>query len=573
MPSSGPLERKIARESAARKQAEMLLEQKSLELYNANQQLKLVLSQLEIQNLRGLKKLEFESYISESLIHFGRAFLTRILDDGLLSSFVERLSACSLIKAVNLYLVEDVLPTAISNQFGANELCPESPLAIVSQRSTALPLIWQDQTIRLPLKVDHQLIGELSATIDLSDIDAEFLASQMTLVVELLCSAISRQLIVVKNQQARKRAEESERATKEFVAMINHELRTPLNGLLGSAELLSDTMLNNEQTQLLTNLTHSGDLLRHIINDLLDFSKMSAGMMELFPTRFAWLDLKNMLNGIFSPKAQEKQVYFLIEESENMPVAFMADFERISQILVNLIGNAIKFTSEGKVEVSAQWHNEMLQVSIKDTGCGIPAKSQAQLFDPFVQADRTTKRSFEGTGLGLAICKNLVELMNGQIEFSSEVGVGSQFKIQLPLQIAQELAASDAAVDARRESKSLDSLSILVVDDIRMNQIIINQMLKKFSIVPDLADNGLEAVKIAEAKEYDLIFMDCRMPEMDGFEASTYLRSHHYVKPIIALTAGTTLEERERCIESGMDDILTKPYTAADLKAMIEKWA
>lgn len=564
MASGSALERKVARETAARKQAESLLDKKSFELYEANQQLKLVLSQLESQNLQGLQKLEFEGHINETLIHFGRAFLTRTLDDGLLSSFLERLSACSLIYGIRLNLVPETLPTVIASEFGV--------IASLIPEPVQPSEYWQDNIIHIPLEVDHKRIGQLCVEVDLSDIEPRFISRQLTLVVELLCSAISRQLMMAKTQQARKQAEESERATKEFVAMINHELRTPLNGLLGSAELLSDTPLDSEQMQMLTNLTHSGDLLRHIINDLLDFSKMSAGMMELFPTRFNWVDLKNMLNGIFSPKAQEKRISFLIEESANMPVAFHADFERISQILVNLIGNAIKFTADGKVEVFAQWQDERLCVSVTDTGCGIAQKAQAQLFDPFVQADRTTKRSFEGSGLGLAICKNLVTLMDGNIEFDSDIGVGSQFKIELPLNIAQELEWETEASDLQRTTKVLESLSILVVDDIRMNQMIINQMLKKFAIEPDLAENGLEAIKAAEEGQYDLIFMDCRMPEMDGFEAASYLRTHHYSRPIIALTAGTTLEERDRCIESGMDDILTKPYTAADLKLMIEKW-
>ncbi|WP_114767073.1 ATP-binding protein [Vibrio rhodolitus] len=560
--TNSALERKIAREKASRKQAEMLLEQKSLELYEANQQLKLVLDQLENQNLKGLQKLELEGYISASLIHFGRSFLSRTLDDGLLSSFVERVKACKLLSDVGLYLKPDLLPSVIATEFGSYSY--QAPLV-----KSAKPK-WEGNRLSLPLKIERGMVGEFTVDIEPNDIELDFIQSQMELVVELICSAISRQLMVTKTQMARKRAEESERATKEFVAMINHELRTPLNGLLGSAELLSDTPLNPDQRTMLVNLTHSGDLLRHIINDLLDFSKISAGMMELFPSKFTWHEMKQMLEGIFSPKAQEKQILFLIEEATSMPPAFVGDFERISQILVNLIGNAVKFTASGKVEVVASWHETELQVTVTDTGCGIEARAQERLFDPFVQADRTAKRTYEGTGLGLAICKNLVELMAGSIKLESEVGVGSEFTIVLPLETASVAVIRDGQNE--QEQRALDSLAILVVDDIRMNQIIINQMLKKLSIVPDTAVNGLEALKAVEQGSYDLIFMDCRMPEMDGFEATSYLREHNYTRPIVALTAGTTLEEREKCIDSGMDDILTKPYTAADLKSMIEKW-
>ncbi|HAS63105.1 MAG TPA: hybrid sensor histidine kinase/response regulator [Vibrio sp.] len=556
------LERKIEREKASRKQAESLLEQKSLELYEANQQLKLVLKQLEYQNSTGLKKLELEAYISESLVRFGRYFLSRTLDDGLLSSFLEQIRACNLINDACLYLKSGLVPSVLSSHFGGvsrRELVCIKPLPV-----------WQGSELRLPVEVEQGLVGELLIDVKSSDIEEDFIQSQMALVVELLCSAISRQLMVTKNQLARKRAEESERATKEFVAMINHELRTPLNGVLGSAELLADTPLSMEQRTMLSNLTHSGDLLRHVINDLLDFSKISAGMMELFPSTFGWQDMRSMLNGIFSPQAQEKQIAFIIEEEGTMPEAFIGDFERIGQILANLIGNAIKFTSVGKVEVFAKWDDDALVVKVQDTGCGIAENAQNRLFDPFVQVDRTAKRTYEGTGLGLAICKNLVELMSGSIAIESIVGEGSVFSISLPLEIAHKPNKIKAKNNI--ETKPLERLSILVVDDIRMNLTIIKQMLKKFAISPDIATNGFEAIKAVNAADYDLIFMDCRMPEMDGFEATAYLRKHHYTRPIIALTAGTTLEERDRCFLSGMDDILTKPYTAADLKLMIQKW-
>jgi signal transduction histidine kinase/CheY-like chemotaxis protein len=432
---------------------------------------------------------------------------------------------------------------------------------------------WIGDVLHLPLEVDYNIVGEISVTLISDDIERDFIISQMTLVADLLCSAISRQLIIVSNQTARMRAEESERSTKEFVAMINHELRTPLNGLLGSAELLSDTPLDKEQSDLLQNLTHSGDLLRHIINDILDFSKMSAGMMELIPTRFCWQDIVNMLVGIFEPKAIDKGISFEIIEMSSIPKYLIGDFERICQILVNLVGNAVKFTAAGSVRVEASWEQGRLLVGVSDTGVGIDSNALEQLFDPFVQADRTATRSFEGTGLGLAICKNLVVLMNGEIMVSSVKGVGSQFNIALPLTEAADKERVSERKTSHVRNESFDSLSILVVDDIRMNQVIINQMLKKLSITPVIATNGIEAISAVTDAQYDLIFMDCRMPEMDGFEATQCLREQKYALPIIALTAGTTLEEREKCISSGMDDILTKPYTAQDLKLMIEKWA
>lgn len=371
--------------------------------------------------------------------------------------------------------------------------------------------------------------------------------------------------------ELRKRAEASEKATKEFVAMINHELRTPLNGVLGSADLLSKTALGDEQQQYLSNLTHSGDLLRVIINDLLDFSKMNAGMMEIIDKVFAWKALEDALTGVFAAKAAEKRIHFSIDKKLGIPEFLVGDFERITQILVNLIGNAIKFTQLGGVVLRVEWNNGFAHFEIEDTGIGIPLEAQQALFDPFVQADRSTKRSFEGSGLGLAICKNLVDLMKGQISYVSEPRKGTTFQVVVPLKRG-EAPANLAGSEATGRQIELAGRNILVVDDIRMNQVIVTQMLKKLDITPDLKNNGLEALEAVKNKDYELIFMDCRMPEMDGYEATVHLREDGFNNPIIALTAGTTLEERKKCIESGMDDILTKPYTAADIEQVMCKW-
>ncbi|KGY07745.1 ATP-binding protein [Vibrio sinaloensis] len=565
MSSNSALERKLARETASRKAAEQLLEQKSLELFEANQQLTLALSQLKKQNRDGLQKLEFEQQISEGLIHFGRAFLSRNLDDGLVSSLLERLKHSSALSHTELFLLPKLVPTLVADRFNVTE---------VREIGQVKPYaVWEANQLRLPLEVDYKTIGELSVVLNDVDVDRDFVVSQITLVADLLCSAISRQLIITSNQKARARAEESEKATKEFVAMINHELRTPLNGLLGSAELLAETQLNDEQSTLLNNLVYSGDLLRLIINDILDFSKISAGMMELIPSRFEWASVKQMLNGIFQSKAIEKGVDFRIKESTPIPPILIGDFERICQVMVNLVGNAVKFTRQGSVSVTTQWKHDQLTITVEDTGIGIEQEDLSTLFDPFVQVDRTATRHFEGTGLGLAICKNLVELMRGHIHVHSVKGGGSTFTVTIPLVVGEEeIDTEHARPDGNDAVTLLEQISILVVDDIRMNQVIINQMLKKLSIQPDIATNGIEAIKAASDHQYDLIFMDCRMPEMDGFEATRYLREQNYTLPIIALTAGTTLEEREKCIVSGMNDILTKPYTAQDLRLMLEKW-
>ncbi|KPM92831.1 histidine kinase [Vibrio alginolyticus] len=563
MTGSSSLERKLKREVASRKAAEQLLEQKSLELYESNQQLSVALKKLELKSKKDLRKFEFEEQIDATLIKFGRTFLSSTFDEAMIASFIEQLTSNSIISAAYLFLDATKLSSLRRHHFGHIQLRHNNEIFTTPN--------WQGENLHLPVIIDGETVGELIFSVLQDQIDQSFISKQMELVSDLVHGVIGRHLSLEREVELRKRAEESEKATKEFVAMINHELRTPLNGVLGSAELLSRTQLEEEQRQYLSNLTQSGDLLRVIINDLLDFSKMNAGMMEIIHKVFAWEELEKAIMGVFAAKATEKRIHFSIDKKLGIPEFLVGDLERITQILVNLVGNAIKFTHLGGVVLRVEWLNGTAYFEVEDTGIGIPIKAQPSLFDPFVQVDRSAKRSFEGSGLGLAICKNLVDLMQGQISFESEERKGTTFKVAIPLEEGQAQGTAEGEL-VTIERSDLAGRSILVVDDIRMNQVIVTQMLKKLDITPDLKANGKEALEAVKSKDYELIFMDCRMPEMDGYEATMYLRERGFTHPIIALTAGTTIEERQKCIDSGMDDILTKPYTATDIEQIMCKW-
>ncbi|ELP9499215.1 response regulator [Vibrio alginolyticus] len=563
MTGSSSLERKLKREVASRKAAEQLLEQKSLELYESNQQLSVALKKLELKSKKDLRKFEFEEQIDATLIKFGRTFLSSTFDEAMIASFIEQLTSNSIISAAYLFLDATKLSSLRRHHFGHLQLRHNNEILTSPN--------WQGENLHLPVIIDGETVGELIFSVLQDQIDQSFISKQMELVSDLVHGVIGRHLSLEREVELRKRAEESEKATKEFVAMINHELRTPLNGVLGSAELLSRTQLEEEQRQYLSNLTQSGDLLRVIINDLLDFSKMNAGMMEIIHKVFAWEELEKAIMGVFAAKAAEKRIHFSIDKKLGIPEFLVGDLERITQILVNLVGNAIKFTHLGGVVLRVEWLNGTAYFEVEDTGIGIPIKAQSSLFDPFVQVDRSAKRSFEGSGLGLAICKNLVDLMQGQISFESEERKGTTFKVAIPLEEGQAQGTAEGEL-VTIERSDLAGRSILVVDDIRMNQVIVTQMLKKLDITPDLKANGKEALEAVKSKDYELIFMDCRMPEMDGYEATMYLRERGFTHPIIALTAGTTIEERQKCIDSGMDDILTKPYTATDIEQIMCKW-
>ncbi|EGQ8016668.1 response regulator [Vibrio alginolyticus] len=563
MTGSSSLERKLKREVASRKAAEQLLEQKSLELYESNQQLSVALKKLELKSKKDLRKFEFEEQIDATLIKFGRTFLSSTFDEAMIASFIEQLTSNSIISAAYLFLDATKLSSLRRHHFGHLQLRHNNEIFTTPN--------WQGENLHLPVIIDGETVGELIFSVLQDQIDQSFISKQMELVSDLVHGVIGRHLSLEREVELRKRAEESEKATKEFVAMINHELRTPLNGVLGSAELLSRTQLEEEQRQYLSNLTQSGDLLRVIINDLLDFSKMNAGMMEIIHKVFAWEELEKAIMGVFAAKAAEKRIHFSIDKKLGIPEFLVGDLERITQILVNLVGNAIKFTHLGGVVLRVEWLDGTAYFEVEDTGIGIPIKAQPSLFDPFVQVDRSAKRSFEGSGLGLAICKNLVDLMQGQISFESEERKGTTFKVAIPLEEGQAQGTAEGEL-VTIERSDLAGRSILVVDDIRMNQVIVTQMLKKLDITPDLKANGKEALEAVKSKDYELIFMDCRMPEMDGYEATMYLRERGFTHPIIALTAGTTIEERQKCIDSGMDDILTKPYTATDIEQIMYKW-
>ncbi|MEZ8373469.1 ATP-binding protein [Vibrio cyclitrophicus] len=564
MDLASALEKKLKRQIAARKAAEALLEQKSLELFEANQQLELALRQLEKRSNANIRRIEFQEQIDNLLIDFGRAFLRNDLDDIMLSELTTNVTNSYLIEASRLILPPKLIPQLLTYDYG------DETVGGLDQEIQEPQ--WQGNLLTVPLEVEKVIVGALIVKVRLLDQDYEFIESQLLLVTDLICSALTHQLAINRNIESRKRAEESERATRDFVAMINHELRTPLNGLLGSAELISDTDLTFSQREIVNNLSQSGEFLRTIINDLLDYSKINAGMLELIPKTFALDDLRNTIQSIFTNRAIEKQLEFNISVSSNVPTHFNGDLERITQLFVNLIGNAIKFTEEGHVNVGIEWNNSQFVFSVEDTGVGIAESAHKTLFEPFTQADNSSSRNYEGTGLGLAICRKLVALMNGHISVSSVVEVGTTFTISIPLKVI-DISREDERVAKNVESNvELSLLKVLVVDDIKMNQIIIQQMLRKHEIEPVIASNGVEGFELASNNDYDIVFMDCRMPVMDGFEATEKLREKGYAKSIVALTAGTTLEERERCIQCGMDDILSKPYTANDLTEMLKKW-
>jgi len=349
-------------------------------------------------------------------------------------------------------------------------------------------------------------------------------------------------------------------------------------------ELLWDTPLTPEQRDYLKTLRESADYLMALLNDILDFSKIEAGKMVLEQIPVSLEELVTGTLALFYGRASEKGLALRAEWHEGAPRAVMGDPVRLRQILANFISNAIKFTHQGEVVVSVEpsrAFEEGVRLAVRDTGVGIPEAKQAHLFEAFTQADSSTTRKYGGTGLGLAICKRLTELMGGQIGVQSRASEGSTFFVDLPLPVIQTEAIHQASDSCRgNEQEDLHALSgkrILLVEDNEVNRKVAIRLLEKLGVEVEVAVNGCEAVEKAAAQTYDLILMDCQMPEMDGYEATRHIRQREAQRgservPIVALTAHALSGDREKCLAVGMDDYLSKPLKPDELKTTLLKW-
>ncbi|MGF1715427.1 ATP-binding protein [Photobacterium chitinilyticum] len=561
------LHKKLQREKLARKEAEKLLEIKSHELYSAKKLIEQSVEKLKAQAEVDSELLAYQAKMENMLSEYGRLFLIHPPSEKIIQQLTESLIDSLSVTACRIEI--STLPDiGISTCFSSGrrqEWFPPSSLGDTGIYWDSLEgILW------ISLSTLPAISGFFAIRIRATGTWLLTIKKHMALFSEMLRSSIGRQLSFEEAIAARKQAEASEQTTRDFLAMINHELRTPLNGVLGSAELLEDTQLTQHQHKLLNTLNHSGELLRAIINDLLDYSKINAGMLELSEKPFDCYSMAKKIDDIFQHRALEKRLKLSVCCSNSVPKLLIGDEDRIKQIYVNLIGNAIKFTSMGHVNVSIDWQDSKLIFTVADSGCGISPEQQHKLFKPFSQVDISSKRVHEGTGLGLAICKKLANQMQGEINVDSKAGSGATFTISLPLTIHELTVSEDSP--HHDEHRYIDELKVLVVEDLKTNQMIIKLMLNKMGLNPTIVDNGQQALDILNKHSFDVILMDCRMPVMDGYCATKKLREHGYQKPILALTAGTTTAERLECIDAGMDDILCKPYQSRELKEMLKKW-
>ncbi|HRK39454.1 MAG TPA: ATP-binding protein [Burkholderiaceae bacterium] len=410
-------------------------------------------------------------------------------------------------------------------------------------------------------------------------------------VVGISSDATERKRLLDATEQARQDAEKANRSKTEFLASVSHEVRTPLNGVMGLIRLLTDSPLTDEQRQWLTLMDESAQTLLHLLNDILDLSKIEAGRMELDSAPFNLMDEVGQACGPLVAQAAVKELAILVDIDPSLPESVQGDATKLRQVLLNLLSNAVKFTPRGgRVSVNVRpGPNGGVHFEVSDTGIGIAAEQQTRIFEAFTQADASTTRKYGGTGLGLAISSRLVQLMGGHIRLVSAPGQGSSFSFTLPLQSAGDHNKSSGPMSAPMELEHLSTraqtfsgLRVLVAEDHPVNELLMRELLKKLGCSTVVARNGLEAVAAWKRGNIDLIMMDVQMPELNGLDATLEIRALEGSgfrppgsplphTPIVAVTANAMSGDREKCIAAGMDAYTAKPVSPQALtQAMAE---
>ena len=448
------------------------------------------------------------------------------------------------------YFIEEKKAQAIYREVFANEFVLNCPMTIIDGVTT-----------------DVLLNGSVFKNEEGKVLGAVIVARDITLLKkiekELIEAKVFAELTTEIAKEERSKAENAMQAKQHFLSNMSHEIRTPLNAIIGFTKVISKTSLSEKQQEYVSAIKSSGDTLIVLINDILDLAKVDAGKMTFEQEPFEMAVSISAMLHLFDTKIQEKNLLLVKEYDEKIPKLLLGDSVRLNQIILNLVSNAVKFTLKGTITVSVRLLNEdaktaYIEIAVTDTGIGIPENKIATIFENFQQATSGTSRLYGGTGLGLAIVKQLVEMQGGNISVESGIEEGTRFSVKLSFTKTQiEPKSNKEIVELEKDIKNV---RVLVAEDIPLNQLLMRTLLDDFGFVFDIAGNGLIAIEKLKVKSYDIILMDLQMPEMNGFEATEYIRNKMNSKiPIIALTADVTTVDLAKCKSVGMDDYISKP--------------
>ena len=393
-----------------------------------------------------------------------------------------------------------------------------------------------------------------------------------------ITSRIHRQEQLIEALDASQQQEKKLAAVKDqFLANMSHEIRTPMNAVLGFTHLLKAQPLTDKSKEYVGAIENAGQSLLEIINDILDISKIESGMMRIEASAFSLRSVLHGVNTMFKPKAEEKQLHLSVTIDDNVPDILYGDVMRLTQVLVNLASNAVKFTQEGSVHMHAAkiWAEDnavRILFTVSDTGIGIDPSKLDAIFDRFNQAEASTTRKFGGTGLGLTIVKQLIELQNGFISVESKPGEGTTFKVELPYTLADSLLEEGNAYFTENDQLPLHpDVRILVAEDNKLNQNLLRHLLAGWHLQYKIVTNGKEVLQALDKQHFDLVLMDIQMPEMDGYSAVQAIRNElHSTIPVIAMTAHAMTGEREKCLQMGMNEYISKPIIEEELYKLIQ---
>jgi CheY-like chemotaxis protein/HPt (histidine-containing phosphotransfer) domain-containing protein len=379
--------------------------------------------------------------------------------------------------------------------------------------------------------------------------------------------------------ESEKRSKDLAHMQEQFLANMSHEIRTPMNSILGFTNLLKRTELNPMQREYIQNIHSAGENLLTLVNDILDLSKIEAGMMHMEETRFSLRSMVSSVGAMFIEKIREKDLRFDIHIDKEVPDILCGDAVKLTQILVNLLSNAVKFTDKGSIAI----HVQVLSVSekeagiricVKDTGIGIASEKQAAIFERFQQAELETTRRFGGTGLGLSIVRQLVEMQGGKIYLKSELKKGSEFIVETKYKLPDLAQMYSEALAEQEEQVPLQKIKVLIAEDNPMNQQLVKHLMKSWSMDHFIVQTGAEAVEELKNNSYSIVLMDIQMPDMDGYTATSVIRNELKLDvPIIAMTAHAMLGEKEKCLQLGMNDYVSKPIKETVLYNIIARHA